>query len=960
MEKRGQMVSDSRQCIPILVEDTAYEGVRKIAHKAAGDMEMVIGKRPCITGVCMEGAREAVLFATVGRSSMLDRLEEAGKIDVSSIRGRREVYGIFYIEEPFAEMAKMMVIAGSDKRGTIYGIFRLSEKFGVSPLVYWGDVHVKCTGCITFGEDMEELSKEPSVKYRGFFINDEWPCFGSWAMEHFGGFCAEMYDKVFELLLRLKGNYLWPAMWSSSFALDGPGSRNEELADMYGVIIGNSHHEPCLRAGEEWDIYKNKNREYGTAWNYAVNKNGLLNFWRDGLIRSGKYETIITVGMRGERDSVMPGCGSLEESINLWKDIITMQDGLITKYADTQAYTHPRLMAIYKEVEEYFYGTDTVQGLKEWDGLDAVILMFCDDNYGYMRYLPDASMRGHTGGFGLYYHLDYHGAPVSYEWINTTQLSKIWEQMTQAYDHGIRDVWIVNAGDIKGNEFPLSYFMDMAYDFETWGTNHPDSPQAYTMQWVKTQFWDITEHDMRKDIYDILNESINLASMCKPEAVNSHVFHAYHYEEADRMVQRVIRLQKKSECLKSKMPAEDLDAYYSLIEYQMLMCTNALLMNLYAAKNEHYAKQGKTIANRYRSRVKHAIEQYQAYQEAFAAFQNGKWKGMELGHHTGFVKWNDDGCRWPLRYTVEPLGHAQMIVSAADEGAVAVKNYGKPDQIELRQFLYPGAAAAKIEIANGGREGFVCRIETPPCAWLKPDWKKRFISSQSILSVSCIESCLPDTPEQQTVYIEGADARAAVHIWGCRQYTQGVPLGTYFEQDGIAAIHAGHCSYKKDGSIRKWELLKNYGKLGCAYKALPAGKCSDEEILPVLGYYIVVREEGIYHLEIWQAPSNPLTKESRICFGLSVNQKDFGKIPSVSPNYKAGEPDDAQWRRGVMEQVRKTSVTVHFKQGLNQIEIYAADPEFVLEGIFISKNELKNSYLGPAISYHGGWNETLA
>ncbi|MCX4325802.1 MAG: glycosyl hydrolase 115 family protein [Lachnospiraceae bacterium] len=957
MDNKKQIVSDINKCVPIIVESTAYEGVKKIASKAAGDMELVIGRKPCITDCCPEGVKEVVLFATAGRSSILDKMEQDGKIDLSRIKNLREVYGIFFIENPYGDIRKMLVVAGSDKRGTIYGIFRLSEKFGVSPLVYWGDVYVECTGSIVFNKDMEEISKEPSVKYRGFFINDEWPCFGNWAMEHFGGFCAEMYDKVFELLLRLKGNYLWPAMWSSSFALDGPGSRNEELADEYGVIIGNSHHEPCLRAGEEWDIYKGINQEYGTEWNYATNKDGLLKFWRDGLIRSGKYENIITVGMRGERDSIMQGSSSLEESINLWKDIITMQDSLISRYADTKDYTHPRLVAIYKEVEEYFYGTDKVKGLKDWDGLDSAILMFCEDNYGYMRKLPDQSIRKHTGGFGMYYHLDYHGSPVSYEWINTTQLSKIWEQMTQAYEYGIRDIWIVNAGDIKGNEFPLSYFMDMAYDFDKWGTKNLDSYNIYTMEWVKTQFNKEECRDIIKPVSDILNECINLASMRKPESLDGSVFHAYNYDEADRMVNRVIKLKKKSDNIKRKMPAEYLDTYYSIIEYQVLMCTNTLLMNLYAGKNRHYAEQGKIIANKYRDKVKCAIYKNKKYKEEFASFKNGKWKGMEMGHHTGFVKWNEDGCRWPVRYTVEPLDKPQMIVSLANKKDIAVKNYGEPEIIEIRDFLYPGTSIARIEIDNGGKEGFECTIDSPACAWLKLEQPKNYISSHGILYISCIESQLPDIPKEHIIYIEGAGARIAASIWGCRLNTQGFPAGTYFEKDGVVSIHAGHCSYKRDGSIRKWEVLSNYGKLGCAYKALPARNYSEGEVLPVLGYNIVVREEGPYYLEIWQAPSNPLKEGGRIYFGLCVNNKDLGKIPSVSKDYKAGEDCNAEWSQGVMEQVHRTRLHINLNQGLNKIEIYAIDPEFVLEGIFISKDILKKSYLGPSVSYHGGWDE---
>ncbi len=296
---------DESGCIPIIVEAQAYEGVYKIAEKSASDFELVSGKKPEINRTILKGQTQVILYATIGRSKLLDELIQTNKICLNPLIGQRETYGMYVLEQPWDGVDQALIIAGSDKRGTIYGIFHLSEKIGVSPLVFWGDAKPLKKSEITVDKSMNDIAKEPSVRYRGFFINDEWPCFGNWAMNHFNGFSVEMYDHVFELLLRLKGNYLWPAMWTSSFALDGPGDKNAILADEYGVIIGNSHHEPCLRASEEWDLYKGENTGYGTKWNYTTNKKGLLAYWEDGLKRSGKFESIITVGMRGERDSAI-------------------------------------------------------------------------------------------------------------------------------------------------------------------------------------------------------------------------------------------------------------------------------------------------------------------------------------------------------------------------------------------------------------------------------------------------------------------------------------------------------------------------------------------------------------------------------------------------------------------------------------------------------------------------------
>ncbi|MCI9079643.1 MAG: hypothetical protein HFH68_12120 [Lachnospiraceae bacterium] len=950
MDNNKNMVSVKDRCIPVVVEKTAFEGVKKIALKSARDMEMVMGTCPQVLD-SYKGNDEIILYATAGRSQLLTELQQSGKIDLSIINGHREVYGIYFVENPFECVKKALVVAGSDKRGTIYGIFTLSEKIGVSPLVYWGDAFVKCTGSITFNKGMEEISKEPSVCYRGFFINDEWPCFGNWAEKHFGGFCADMYDHVFELLLRLKGNYLWPAMWSSSFALDGPGSLNEELADEYGIIMGNSHHEPCLRAGEEWDIYKKDIPKYGTEWNYSSNKEGLLEFWKDGLIRSGKYENIITMGMRGERDSVMQGAGSLEESIGLWKEIITEQDKLICTYADTEEYRHPRLLVIYKETEEYFYGTDEVQGLENWEGLEDKILMFCEDNYGYMRRLPDKAVQNHKGGLGMYYHLDYHGSPVSYEWVNTTQLTKIWEQMSQAYNHGIHEAWIVNAGDIKGNELPLSYFMALAYDFEKWGARNINSPDEFMAEWLRSQFGGFIEENLILRLRDIVNENINIISMRKPESLNNMVYHPCNYCEADRMVTRINSLLKETAAIKKELPTVCHNTFYSIIEYPLVTGMNTILMNLYSGKNGFYAKQGKVYANKYRNLVTKTFYNDKLYREEFARFNGGKWQGMELGQHTGFIKWNDDGCRLPVRCTVEPLQQAQLIVSVPDSEITAVKNYGTPDRIEIKDFLYPGIKCVKILISNGGKEGFECSIrQRESCKWIKTSWDKKMVNVQKTLVISCNTTKLPGLPEKHTIYITGAGAEVAVDIWGQKINLSGFPKGTFFERNGYVSMPAPYVSYITEGNGKKWELLSNYGKIGSAYKVFPSNNTKSKKTA-VLGYNFVVMEAGWYYLEIWSAPSNPVSQESRISFGLSLNNKDYGGLPSVRRSFQAGNPDNEEWADAVLNQCRRTDIKVNLNQGINKIEIYASSDEFVLEGLFISREHLKESYTGPEASY---------
>ncbi len=956
------VLADKDIMTPIIVEPESWTGVKKIAQKSADDIERVTGRKPCIVNEISsldDGGKDenCLIYATIGRSQILDDIEKSGKISLDRIRGKNEVYGIFLVENPFDGVRSALVVAGSDKRGTIYGIFHISEQIGVSPMVYWGDAACEHKDELIFDEKIEMVSKEPSVQYRGFFINDEWPCFGNWTMEHFGGFNAKMYDHVFELLLRLKGNYLWPAMWTSSFALDGPGEESAVLADEYGVIIGNSHHEPCLRASEEWDLLKGGDSGYGTEWNYVTNKEGLLNYWRDGLKRSAKYDSIITVGMRGERDSVMQGADSLEKHIEVLKDIITQQHRLIAEYADTAEKKNPKLLAVYKEVEEFFYGSDEVKGLRYWDGLDDVILMLCDDNFGNMRTLPDDELRGHKAGFGMYYHLDYHGGPISYEWINSTPISKVWEQMTTAYEYGVRKVWIVNVGDLKGNEFPLSFFMSLAYDYEKWGVTCENATQTYTREWVRHELGSAAADEDINETADILTEGVQLLYMRRPEAMNSHVYSSTACCEADRMIRRIKSLSERLESMRKKLgdiSKECGNAYDSTIYYPLARGMNLFLMHLYAGKNEHYARQGKIVANDYRDMVEYSIKRDKRLTTEFGNFLGGKWRGMELAPHMGFTKWNEDGSRYPLRMTVEPFVKARLIVSRADEDRTAVKNYGSPEKIMVRDFMYAGCDSVDIEVAVDGLGGLLCKVVSEPCDWIAYNWNKKRIDSQEVLTITVDREKCPDNEAVHSVYLTDGDATVEIEVHARKVNTAGAPEMTFFENDTGVTINAEHYAYSKPSSDGCWKYLAQHGRTNGAMKPFPITRSFEASDAPVLGYRVMLESGGEYVLSVLSSPTNPLSRGDRLSFGLRINGREMTEVSSVSETYRAGETSDAEWCRGVLDEIHRSDIRVSLKDGLNEIEIYALSAGFVLEKLIIHKVECwrgVGAYMGPCESF---------
>ena len=921
-----KLVLNTASNICFAVEKEAFDGVKRIADKVAGDFEKVIGKLPIITDVI--NADTQIIFATLGQSSFVDELIASGKFNAQLIADKWEVYAIQFIDN-------RLIVIGSDKRGTIYGMFAISEVIGVSPLHYWGDAEPVVRDEIIFNATVATVSKEPSVKYRGFFINDEWPCYGNWTFNHFGGFTAEMYDHVFELLLRLKGNYMWPAMWTSSFPLDGPGNLNEDLADIYGVVMGKSHHEPCLRASEEWK----PGTGYGDNWCYFTNKEGLNRYWEDGIKRSGKYEKITMLGMRGERDSEILGKdATLKDNIDLLKDVITNQRALLDKYGNPD---NPNMLAIYKEVERYFYGDAETEGLKDWDGLDDVICMFCEDNFGFVRTLPTPELGNRR--YGMYYHFDYHGGPISYEWMPSTTYERTWEQMSTAYDYGVRDVWIVNVGDLKFNEVPLQYFMDLAYDFETWGTNSPNKITTYIQQWAAKTFPTFTDELITKTS-KVLHNYIRLNAMRRPEALNAAIYHPANYNETDNMLKATTQLEQLNEEVYLQLAGGVKEAYYSMIWLPTTASINLLRMHLYSAKNLHYANQGKKVANEYADLVTKAIAYDRQLFTDFAEFKGGKWRGMELEEHIGFTTWNDDNWRYPLRTTVEPVHQPRLLVSRADDARVYHKAYGHPMTVLVDDFLYNGNTEVIIEIANDGIGELDYKITGEIPEWLTLSTQGGTVQSQDNLVLICDRSKLKKEVTTAELIIEADGARVVVDIKAQADLEE-LPAHTHLPNNGVTVIPAdGYFAETNAGAVN-FVRLENYGRSGVGMKVYPTTANFNEFDLnrPSLEYRLLIEQAGEYIVEVWTTPTNPFQNNKPL--RLTVNEIVATTVPADFIPYTS----DDRWSAGVLDNIRKTKVDVTFDTGIQEFSVGALEAGLIIEKILVYRkdNAPKPSYLGP-------------
>ena len=438
--------------------------MHRAAELLSQDLEMLTGQKTTIITTWPKSSDHLIIIGSLDSSEIIKQLAAEKKIQINGLTGQWEKFLIQTVKDPARGIRNALIITGSDKRGTAYAVFELSKQMGVSPWYWWADVPVKKKKEIYIQNGLY-VDGSPSVKYRGIFINDEAPAFSGWAKEKFGGVNHLVYEKVFELMLRLKANYLWPAMWGNAFNDDDP--MNPILAQQYGIVMGTTHHEPMLRAQQEW-------KRYGKGpWNYDSNELVLKAFWKKGIENMDSRESIVSIGMRGDGDMPM----TVGSNIALLERIVKDQRTIIADVTQKPASETPQLWALYKEVQDYYDKGMTVP--------DDVTLLLCDDNWGNIRKLPKLTDKPRAGGYGIYYHFDYVGDPRNYKWLNTNSIPRVWEQMNLAYQYGADRIWIVNVGDLKPMELPIQFFLDFAWNTKKWNAGNIAN---YTRIWSEHIF----------------------------------------------------------------------------------------------------------------------------------------------------------------------------------------------------------------------------------------------------------------------------------------------------------------------------------------------------------------------------------------------------------------------------------------------------------------------------------------
>ena len=584
--------------------------VQRAAASLATDFEQVTGTRPASSD------NPKILIGTVGTNKQIDLWVKQGLLP--NLKGKTEKFIIKTIGE-------QLVIAGSDKRGTVYGIYELSRQIGVSPWYFWADVPIEKHADIYIKKG-EYTDGEPAVRYRGLFLNDEAPCLTTWVKNTFGTDFGDhrFYEKVFELILRLKGNYLWPAMWGWAFYADDP--ENLKTADAMGIMMGTSHHEPMARNHQEYA----RDRKGWGAWNYATNKQNLDRFFREGIERMNGTDDIVTIGMRGDGDEAM-GNGT---DTKLLESIIDNQRRIIKEVTKRPAKETPQIWALYKEVQDYYDA-----GLRVPDD---VTVLLCDDNWGNVRRLPTAEEQKRKGGWGLYYHVDYVGAPRNTKWINVTPIQNMWEQLQLAYNGGIRQLWILNVGDLKPMEYPIQLFMDMAWN-----------PTKYTVDCSASPLG--SSKNLLDHTRDFCAESFGCDQACEAASILNLVSKyngritaemldakTYTTDEFAQVVAEYQALEARALRQFITLKPECRDAYRQLILFPVQAMGNIYEMYYAQAMNHELAAAGDPDANCWAERCRQAFKRDSLlclqYNKEIAG---GKWDGMMIQKHISYKDWND-------------------------------------------------------------------------------------------------------------------------------------------------------------------------------------------------------------------------------------------------------------------------------------------------------------------------------
>jgi hypothetical protein len=899
---------------PLLVSPSDWPGVIRAVGDLRDDVKRVTDLQPAVLqNATLLHDRDVILIGTIGKSVLIDDLIKRHKLDVSGIAGKWESAVTTVVEQPLPGVRRALVIAGSDKRGTIFGVYDLSEQIGVSPWYWWADVRVPHQSEL-YVQAGRHVLEEPAVKYRGIFLNDEAPALTGWVNEKFGGYNSKFYVHVFELLLRMKANYLWPAMWNSAFNEDDP--ENPRLADEYGIVMGTSHHEPMLRAQQEW-------KRHGTGeWDYPTNAAVLQDFWRKGIERNKNYESTITLGMRGDGDKPMTE-GS---NIALLEKIVADQRAILQQNMTPDIASEPKVWALYKEVQDYYE-----KGMRVPDD---VTLLWCDDNWGNIRRLPTPEERKRSGGAGIYYHFDYVGGPRNYKWLNTYSITKVWEQMNLALEYGADRIWVVNVGDLKPMEFPIEFFLSMAHSPKRWGKDHLEE---FTQMWVAREFGE--EHAV--EIASMIDDYTRYNARRKPEQLEPTTFSLTNYGEADRVEREWRELSKRVDKLALELPENERASFFELVQYPVDASATVAEMYIAAGRNALDARLGHAKANADAAETRALFAKDAELSAAYNhKLLDGRWNHMMDQTHIGYTYWQEPPMNAMPAVTEVQVPELGSLSIATEQGTAFRQSLGTFDSVAQQ--------TRTVKLFNRGSRPVNYTV-TGSAPWIVVSRSEGSVAVEDAIDVHVDWKTAPAEHSTGTVTItpqNGAPMQVQLESLRLPGVTRENAQG-FVESDGYVAIEAADTSGRTSDGATHWEELAGFGETRSAMTIFPVTAASNLSSAAGLKYHIYLTDKGQFTLHAVLAPTLNFVPGRGLRFAVSVDDGPRVVVDALEHN------TDKDWEVAVSDGVKKVAVPLSIASpGYHTLAVWMVDPGVVLERLVLSQGQLRPSYLGPPESFH--------
>ncbi|MBT8224999.1 MAG: glycosyl hydrolase [Dactylosporangium sp.] len=988
---------------PLRVSEGDWPGVVRAVRDLRGDLARVTGAEPTVAMAAVPDLEarahpEVVLIGTINRSPLIDSLIAEGKLDVTGVAGEWETSLEQIVEDPLPGIARALVLAGSDQRGTIFAVYDVCRQLGVSPWYWWLDISPRHQDEV-YVLPGRHTQGTPAVKYRGFFINDENPVLGTWAPGHFGpglapgfpnGFNAAFYARVFETILRLKANYLWPAVWGRAFAEDDP--TNHATAKDYGVIMGTSHEAPMMRGIEEWNrhavpavrdaggtIVVPGHDPYGGTgeWSFRHNAEAIKAYWTEGIRRmtAEDFEGVVTLGMRGNGDL----CLSDGDGIELMRDIIATQREILTREIGRDVTKLPQAWALYKEVQRY-----ADQGLS---APDDVTLILSDDNWGNLRKLPDPDLPRRAGGWGLYYHFDYVGDGRNYKWVDTTLLANAWDQLHQAYRYGVDRLWVVNVGDLKGQELPLSFFLDYAWDPDRW-------PVERLPEWERRFAEQQFGPEPAANIADVLHTYGRLQSRRKPELLNRRIsldeskdlttdatavvyddqaspFSLTDYQEIEQVTEEWRCLARRVERLGQSLPPRCQDTYYHLVRYPVEATANLYALRLAQFTNLHYARQGRAATNDLAAVAEARLADDQRMSEYYnTVLAGGKWRGFQTQPKIGYgdVERYGPDASWqqpeldnvaitdeifpPVRRIAVPPVEAMGVAIDGSEACwpggrtAPVLPAFSPFQRQPRQY---------IEVFNRGQKAFHVDV-VPGVPWVIADPPTIRVEQQVRVALRIDWARVPSGTTTVPITIAGSEGTTVV-VAAVVERPEAPAAGFcgFVEANGYVAVEAEHASTIVDTPDVRWRRIPDIGRTGAGMEPFPvtARPVRPGADGPRLEYELTLLTAGTVTVWGYLSPRNDTRSSGGPRYAVSF---DDDAPQTVAIAARTGAEDltmNRQWERNTSDNINRTA-TVHQigSPGVHRLKFWMVDPTVVVQRIIVDTGGLRPSCLGPPESHH--------